>query len=149
MSEQFGASLRRLREARGLTQKALAQQIELSPAMVGLIEAGERRATRGQILRAAEALDLSPGERDSLLEAAGHLPAAYDRVPPTDPDLRLLAELLGDPTLSAEERRALRLAVRLAALRWRPGLLDLNPLGDQLDPPASRASELSTSDEEG
>lgn len=143
MSEQFGAYLRRLREARGLTQKALAQQIDLSPAMVGLIESGERRATRGQILRASDALDLSSAERDSLLDAAGHLPAAYDRVRPTDPDVRLLVEVLGDPALSAEDRRAVRLAVRLAALRWRPGVVDLEPLAEQLDPraPTDRPAE--------
>jgi transcriptional regulator with XRE-family HTH domain len=133
MPEQFGPLLRRRREARGLTQKALAQRIDLSPAMVGLIESGERRAARGQILRAAAALDLPAAERDELLAAAGHLPAAYDRVPPTDPDVRLLVELLGDPALAPEGRRALRLAVRLAALRWRPDLLDLSPLAEQLD----------------
>ena len=143
MPEQFGTYLRRLREARSLTQKALAQQIDLSPAMVGLIESGERRATRGQILRAADALELSSADRDSLLDAAGHLPAAYDRVPPTDPDVRLLVEVLGDPALSAEDRRAVRLAVRLAVLRWRPGLIDLEPLAEQLDPrpPTDRPSE--------
>jgi hypothetical protein len=105
--------------------------------MVGLIEMGERRATRAQILRAAEALGLAPEDRDALLHAAGHLPGAYDSVPPTDPDVLLLAELLGDPGLSANDRRALRLAVRLAAARFRPSLLDLGPLAGQLDPPGS------------
>jgi transcriptional regulator with XRE-family HTH domain len=140
MAEQFGAYLRRLREAKGLTQKTLAQRIDLSPAMVGLIESGERRATRGQILRAASALEASVEEQDRLLDSAGQLPAAYDRVPPTDPDVRLLAEILGDPKLSAEERREVRLAVRLTALRWRPGLVDLSLLGEQLDPPTPSGS---------
>src|SRR5919202_5773583 len=59
----FGARLRRLREAAGLTQEALAERAGLSPNAVGALERGDRRHPHPGTLRAlADALGLSPEE---------------------------------------------------------------------------------------
>ena len=91
----------------------------------GMLESGDRRPTRDQIVRLAAALDLSGADADDLLTAGGHLPAAYDAVPPIDPDVLLLVRTLADPALSAAERLRLRLIVRLACATWRPEAFDL------------------------
>ena len=57
----FGAHLRTLRHAAGLTQEALANQAGLHWTYVGQIERGERHLTLKTILRLAEGLGVGPG----------------------------------------------------------------------------------------
>lgn len=67
----FGARLRRLREAAGLTQEELALRAGVSPHAVGALERGQRRRPYPHTVRAlAEALDLSEDERNALINAA-------------------------------------------------------------------------------
>lgn len=135
MVEVFGELLRqqRLGGKRGvLSQKTLARAIGLSASMVTLLESGERRPTREQILRIATVLVLSPVQTDELLLAGGHFPSAYDRTPPADEDLLLVADILGDEAISEEAKLRFRLAIRLAALQWRPDSLDVTALWKQL-----------------
>ncbi|MDP8949458.1 MAG: helix-turn-helix domain-containing protein [Actinomycetota bacterium] len=67
----FGARLRRLREAAGLTQEELALRAGVSPDAVGALERGQRRRPYPHTVRAlAEALDLSEDERNALINAA-------------------------------------------------------------------------------
>jgi predicted ATPase/DNA-binding XRE family transcriptional regulator len=66
----FGARLRTLREAAGLTQEELASRAGLSPNAVGTLERGQRRRPYPHTVRAlADALDLSEEARASLLAA--------------------------------------------------------------------------------
>ncbi len=66
----FGARLRGLREARGLTQEQLAERSGLSANAVGALERGERRRPYPHTLQVlAEALGLSAREREVLAEA--------------------------------------------------------------------------------
>ncbi len=127
----FPGILERFRNGR-LTRKDLAQQIGLSPAMITLFLSGERRPNRNQTLRMAAALGLEPAETDELLMAAGHLPAVYDRTPPTDYDLMLVASILGDSQIPDRAKERFRLAIRLAGLDWRPDALELGALHGQL-----------------
>lgn len=120
--------LREARERRGLSQKELAHAVGLSPAMMNYLESGERRPGRETVLRLASALGLDEPSTDRLLVAGGHLPAAYDRTPPSDPDLVALAGVLGDERIPPEERATLRLMLRLALTRWRPELVDSEAL---------------------
>jgi predicted ATPase/DNA-binding XRE family transcriptional regulator len=85
----FGARLRRLREASGLSQEELAHRAGLSPNAIGTLERGERRRPYPNTVRAlADALDLddthradliaSVSTREAKISAASALP-----VPPT------------------------------------------------------------------
>lgn len=47
----FGQSLKRLREARGLTQKALAERVDVTTTYVSMLECGRKEASP-QVLRA-------------------------------------------------------------------------------------------------
>ncbi len=141
----FSEVLERFRNGR-LTRKDLARQIGLSPAMITLFLSGERRPNRNQTLRMAVALSLEPAETDELLLAAGHLPAVYDRTPPTDYDLMLVASILGDSQIPDRDKERFRFAIRLAALYWRPDSLDLEALRGQL---AGRPGRSQVAEAEG
>ena len=119
--EAFGALLRRWRERAGLSQNALARRMGVNPAYVNRLEHGGRGAGNRELVEAAaSALALGPAERDALLAAAGHWPGALEELGPADPSLRLVADVLADPTISAREKELYRLHLRLAALPWRP-----------------------------
>src|SRR5262245_57281036 len=119
--EEFAELLTRWRERAGLSQNALARRMGVNPAYVNRLEHGGRGASnRALVESAAAALELGAQERDRLLAAAGHWPAALADLGPADPSLRLVADLLADPSLAPDEKRLFRLHVRLAALPWRP-----------------------------
>ena len=64
----FGARLRSLREAAGLTQEELASRASLSPAAVSALERGVRRRPQPHTVRAlSDALELPEEERAALL----------------------------------------------------------------------------------
>ena len=66
----FGAELRRLRNAAGLTQEELATRAGLTSKAVSVLERGERKRPYPHTVRTlAEALGLSEPERASLLAA--------------------------------------------------------------------------------
>lgn len=52
-----GAPIRRLRRARGLTQAAMAEMLEISPSYLNLIEKNQRPLTAAVMLRLAERFD--------------------------------------------------------------------------------------------
>ena len=64
----FGARLRTLRRAAGLTQEELASRAGLSPNAVGTLERGAMRRPQPHTVRALSgALNLPEGERAALL----------------------------------------------------------------------------------
>ncbi|HET7478739.1 MAG TPA: helix-turn-helix domain-containing protein [Rubrobacteraceae bacterium] len=66
----FGASLRRLREASGLTQEELASRAGLSSKGIGALERGERKRPHPHTVNAlVDALDLAGPERDAFFGA--------------------------------------------------------------------------------
>lgn len=69
-TEPFGAVLRRLRERAGLSQQELAERAGLTPHAVSALERGTRTRPYPHTVRSlAEALDVSDGDRDSLIAA--------------------------------------------------------------------------------
>ena len=67
----FGARLRQLREAAGLTQEELASRAGLSSDAVSTLERGQRNRPYPHTVRAlADALDLSEDEREALTASA-------------------------------------------------------------------------------
>lgn len=71
---RFGAMLRRLREANGISQNRLAQQAGFDVAVINKAERNGLVPSRKLVLAMTEALDVSPDDRDRLLFAAGYAP---------------------------------------------------------------------------
>jgi predicted ATPase/DNA-binding XRE family transcriptional regulator len=101
----FGARLRRLREASGLSQEELAHRAGLTPNAVGTLERGERRRPYPNTVRAlADALDLDDAERAKLISsvptrsritvAERALPAPPTPLIGRDRDVRSINDLL-------------------------------------------------------
>ena len=68
---QFGAQLKKLREAAGFTQEELASIAGLSVNAISAIERGERRRPHVETVRAlSSALDLTGATRDALVRSA-------------------------------------------------------------------------------
>jgi len=67
----FGRLLRHWRSLRGLSQLALAQNVETTTRHLSYIENGRSRPGRDLVLRLADALDLPLRSRNELLVAAG------------------------------------------------------------------------------
>jgi transcriptional regulator with XRE-family HTH domain len=66
----FGAQLRKLREAAGLTQEELASRAGLSPTAISALERGQRKRPYPHTVRVlADALNLSDNERAALIDA--------------------------------------------------------------------------------
>jgi transcriptional regulator with XRE-family HTH domain len=119
--EDFASLFGRWRERRGLSQNALARRMGVNPAYVNRLEHGGRGAGNRELVEAAaDALGLTPDERDALLAAAGHWPARLAELGPRDPSLQLVASILTDADLGEREKELFRLHLRLAALPWRP-----------------------------
>ena len=65
---RFGARIRARREARGLTQAALAEAVGVSSNYLSVLERGHKLPTLDTLVRLAKALQVSPGD---LLDGAG------------------------------------------------------------------------------
>lgn len=116
----FGAALRRYRERAGLSQLGLAKVSGVHASIINRFEREERQpADREMVGRLAAALRLPPGDCDALLAAAGFFPVSIARLGAADPDLLLVAEILADETIPAEDREEFRTFIRIAGRRWR------------------------------
>ena len=60
LEQVFGINVRRLRRARGMTQEALAHEVDLAVSYLGQIERGERNPTLSVVARFAEVLETTP-----------------------------------------------------------------------------------------
>jgi transcriptional regulator with XRE-family HTH domain len=61
-AKKFGAVVRRLREARGLTQEELAEEADVSTTYIGFVERGDNVPTLTIIIQIASALGVRPSE---------------------------------------------------------------------------------------
>ena len=62
MDEQFGAQLRQLRHERGMSQMALAVEVETNASHLSEYETGKREPKVPMVRRLAAALDVEPGD---------------------------------------------------------------------------------------
>ncbi|HET7037368.1 MAG TPA: helix-turn-helix domain-containing protein [Thermomicrobiaceae bacterium] len=125
----FGARLRRLREAAGLSQEQLAERAGLSANAIGALERGDRQRPYPNTVRAlADALELAPGEREALIALARGRGVAEARPAPDGlpPD----AALPLPPTpLIGRDAETEAVARLLAGAEPRPHLLTLTGPG--------------------
>jgi transcriptional regulator with XRE-family HTH domain len=71
--EIFGAHLRELRTARGLTQAQLADLARTSKPFISNLERGLTTPTLGMLLRLAEALHRRPSEMMKIFDRVRHV----------------------------------------------------------------------------
>lgn len=84
-SGSFGASLRRLRLAAGLTQEELAERASLSVRGISDLERGVNKQPRSKTVRqVAGALGLASEDRQALLRLSSGLPETRSAQPPTN-----------------------------------------------------------------
>ncbi|MCF5893131.1 helix-turn-helix domain-containing protein [Aeromonas veronii] len=58
--EQFGKNLKNYRQSMGISQEALAEKASLHRTYIGSAERGERNISLENIVKIANALDISP-----------------------------------------------------------------------------------------
>lgn len=79
--KSFSELLERLREAKRMSKKGLANRAQLTPGYISLLTRGEREAPSEATVKAlADALDLDASTRRDFYEAAGY--AFYSTTPP-------------------------------------------------------------------
>ena len=88
-----GRLIRYWRQARGLSQMALALDVSVSPRHMSFVETGRSRASRPVLLRIAERLEIPGREENAILEAAGHARRHRER-DLSDPDLEQVTRVL-------------------------------------------------------
>ncbi|MCC6177830.1 MAG: helix-turn-helix domain-containing protein [Chloroflexi bacterium] len=118
----FGALLRRLRVRVGLSQNQLARRAGVDPAYVNRLEraapGSSSLPSRRVVLGFAEALELGPADGERLLVAAGLCPETILRLGGWDPSLGLVAGVLSNPELTADDLAEFRELLRIVASRW-------------------------------
>jgi UTP-glucose-1-phosphate uridylyltransferase/transcriptional regulator with XRE-family HTH domain len=70
----FGHLIRQSREAAGISQRALAQRVELDVSYINRLESGDRRPRRGTLLKLASALGIKGRELDNWFMACDLAP---------------------------------------------------------------------------
>jgi transcriptional regulator with XRE-family HTH domain len=111
----FAALLKGYRQARGLTQEALAAAAGLSRDAINLLERGARRSPRHDtVARLARALKLSSDERTRLLGARASVPTAREPASPSPLPARLTSFVGREQEIA--EVKALLVEKRLATL---------------------------------
>ena len=88
-----GGLVRYWRQARGLSQMALALDVGVSTRHMSFVETGRSRPSRSVLLRIAERLEIPGREENALLEAAGHARRHRER-DLSDPDLEQVTRVL-------------------------------------------------------
>ena len=79
----FGIKVRQLREQKGLLLRQIAAALEVDTALVSKIERGERKASKEQIMKIAELLEINPDDllviwlSDKIVDMLQEEPLAY------------------------------------------------------------------------
>jgi transcriptional regulator with XRE-family HTH domain len=129
----FGQLLRRYRESARLSQSRLAQRAGFDHSYVSRLESGRRAPTREAILRLAEALELGPADRDSLLAAAGFLPEQTEYLFGSEPVLGEVVELLQRTDVPEQIREDLRQLLALVVRQVKRALIVMGSIGESED----------------
>ncbi len=92
--EGTGQLIRFWRQARGLSQMALALDVGVSARHMSFVETGRSRPSRTLLVRIAERLEIPGREENALLEASGHA-RRYRETRLSDPDMDQVTGVVG------------------------------------------------------
>jgi transcriptional regulator with XRE-family HTH domain len=119
-SPAFPTLLVRYRARSGISQRALARDSGINPAIVSRLESGARGPSGpAQVLALAKALKLQTSDADQLLASAGFWPLALLQLGPADDSLLGVAQVLTDPGLDETTRSRFRQVLGLLVQQWR------------------------------
>ena len=116
-TSEFGARLRSLREAAGLTQEELAERAGLTSYAVSALERGRRQRPYPHTVRSlCDALGSSPEDRALLLSAVPRRTVPPPPAPPADPAPAAVPVVVPSPRVPAAATRLLGRDEDVAAL---------------------------------
>ena len=105
---RIGVRLRRLREERGLTQRALARALDISPSYVNQLESNQRPVTAAVLLKLADTLDNLLARLEGSFDAERRFAAnaSHELRTPITRERALLQVTLADPAATVGTWRA-------------------------------------------
>jgi transcriptional regulator with XRE-family HTH domain len=112
-SAGFASTLREYRDRRRLSQSRLAEAAGFDHSYVSRLESATRMPTRDAVVKLADAMQLSDGERDALLASAGFMPGRIESLFASEPVLSEVLGLLQDREVPAEIRDDVRHMISL------------------------------------
>lgn len=121
---QFGATLKRYREARRVSQSKLAERAGFDHSYVSRLESGARTPTRDAVQQLAEALGLERQQQDELLASAGFLPQEVSSLLSSEPEITEVLALLQSSSMPEDYRQTMRQVLRVIADQARLVLKD-------------------------
>ncbi len=105
---RFGADLRTLRNATGLSQSKLAEQAGFDHSYISRLEAGVRMPARETVDFLAVALGATKDERSYLLASAGFFPDDLTGLLNHEPEVQRLLRVLSNDDIPEGRRSAIR-----------------------------------------
>lgn len=126
----FGATLKRYREARRVSQSKLAERAGFDHSYVSRLESGARTPTRDAVEQLARALDLEQVSRDELLASAGFLPGEVASLLSGEPEITEVLGLLQNNAVPEAYRDSMRQVLRLLAEQARHVLRETSPAAE-------------------
>jgi len=125
----FGATLKRFREGRRVSQSKLAARAGFDHSYVSRLESGARMPTRDAVEQLAQALELEQVGRDELLASAGFLPGELSSLLSGEPEITEVLGLLQNHQVPEAYRDSMRQVLRLLAEQAKHVLRDGTPAG--------------------
>lgn len=113
--DQFGATLKRYREVRRVSQSKLAERAGFDHSYVSRLESGARTPTRDAVQQLADALELERLQQDELLASAGFLPQEVSSLLSGEPEITAVLALLQNSSMPDEYRQSMRQVLRVIA----------------------------------
>lgn len=114
-NSQFGATLKRYRETRRVSQSKLAEKAGFDHSYVSRLESGARTPTRDAVQQLAEALGLERLQQDELLASAGFLPQEVSSLLSSEPEITEVLALLQSSSMPEDYRQTMRQVLRVIA----------------------------------
>ena len=105
----MGDRLREARQARGLSLRALADRLGVSPSLISQVETGRARPSVSTLYAIATTLGISLDEL-LFIDARRPVPGATAKARPPAPSEAVEADLPADPVQRASTRKRIRLA---------------------------------------